>query len=414
MRASGGRKRAARLAQGEMMTNTPSRNEFIALLALLFATIAISIDAMLPALPQIALDLSPEDPNKAQLVITSFVLGMGLGTLFAGPLSDAFGRKTTILAGFVLYIFAALACWAAPSLETLLFARVVQGIGAAAPRTVSIAMVRDMFKGREMAQIMSFAMMIFTLVPAVAPLMGQGVIALAGWQAIFVAYVAFALLVMGWFTLRQPETLPRDARRPLSWHALVAASAEVLSHRVVQISIAAQALTMGMLFATLSSMEGIFSDLFGRGDSFPLWFGVIAMASMIGSILNARLVMRLGMRRMVTVTYGALLALTLAYLGLVAVMPEGSGFALHILWSVVLFAVMGLTLGNLNALAMEPVGHVAGMAASVTSAIATVVSVVLAVPVGLMFDGTQVPLLLGVSVYGAMALGLAMRLKANP
>jgi DHA1 family bicyclomycin/chloramphenicol resistance-like MFS transporter len=397
-----------------MMTKTPSRNEFIALLALLFATIALSIDAMLPALPQIALDLSPEDPNKAQLVITSFVLGMGLGTLFAGPLSDAFGRKATILAGFVLYILAALACWAAPSLETLLIARVVQGIGAAAPRTVSIAMVRDMFKGREMAQIMSFAMMIFTLVPAVAPLMGKGVIALAGWQAIFVAYVAFALLVMGWFTLRQPETLPREARRPLSWQALVAASREVLSHRVVQISIAAQALTLGMLFATLSSMEGIFSDLFGRGDSFPLWFGVIAMASMIGSILNARLVMRLGMRRMVTVTYGALLALTLAYLGLVAVMPEGSGFALHILWSVVLFAVMGLTLGNLNALAMEPVGHVAGMAASVTSAIATVVSVVLAVPVGLMFDGTQVPLLLGVSVFGALALGLAMRLKANP
>jgi DHA1 family bicyclomycin/chloramphenicol resistance-like MFS transporter len=397
-----------------MMTKTPSRNEFIALLALLFATIALSIDAMLPALPQIALDLSPEDPNKAQLVITSFVLGMGLGTLFAGPLSDAFGRKATILAGFVLYILAALACWAAPSLETLLIARVVQGIGAAAPRTVSIAMVRDMFKGREMAQIMSFAMMIFTLVPAVAPLMGQGVIALAGWQAIFVAYVAFALLVMGWFTLRQPETLPREARRPLSWRALVAASREVLSHRVVQISIAAQALTLGMLFATLSSMEGIFSDLFGRGDSFPLWFGVIAIASMIGSILNARLVMRLGMRRMVTVTYGALLALTLAYLGLVAVMPEGSGFALHILWSVVLFAVMGLTLGNLNALAMEPVGHVAGMAASVTSAIATVVSVVLAVPVGLMFDGTQVPLLLGVSVFGALALGLAMRLKANP
>ena len=396
------------------MTKTPSRNEFIALLALLFATIALSIDAMLPALPQIALDLSPEDPNKAQLVITSFVLGMGLGTLFAGPLSDAFGRKATILAGFVLYILAALACWAAPSLETLLIARVVQGIGAAAPRTVSIAMVRDMFKGREMAQIMSFAMMIFTLVPALAPLMGQGVIALAGWQAIFVAYVAFALLVMGWFTLRQPETLPREARRPLSWYALVAASAEVLSHRVVQISIAAQALTLGMLFATLSSMEGIFSDLFGRGDSFPLWFGVIAMASMIGSILNARLVMRLGMRRMVTVTYGALLALTLAYLGLVAVMPEGSGFALHILWSVVLFAVMGLTLGNLNALAMEPVGHVAGMAASVTSAIATVVSVVLAVPVGLMFDGTQVPLLLGVSVFGALALGLAMRLNAKP
>jgi DHA1 family bicyclomycin/chloramphenicol resistance-like MFS transporter len=414
MRASGRRIGAVGLAHGEMMTKTPSRNEFIALLALLFATIALSIDAMLPALPQIALALSPEDPNKAQLVITSFVLGMGLGTLFAGPLSDAFGRKTTILAGFVLYIVAALACWAAPSLETLLIARVVQGIGAAAPRTVSIAMVRDMFKGREMAQIMSFAMMIFTLVPAVAPLMGQGVIVLAGWQAIFVAYVVFALLVMGWLAVRQPETLPREARRPLSWGALVAACGEVLSHRVVQISILAQALTLGMLFATLSSMEGIFSELFDRGDSFPLWFGVIAVASMIGSILNARLVMRLGMRRMVTVTYAGLLAVTLGYLALLGVMAEGSGFALHILWSVVLFAVMGLTLGNLSALAMEPLGHVAGLAASVTSAIATVLSVVLAVPVGLMFDGTQVPLLLGVAGYGVLALALTLRLKAAP
>lgn len=392
------------------MPSSPSRGEFIALLALLFATIALSIDAMLPALPDIARALSPDDPNQAQLVITSFVLGMGVGTLFAGPLSDTFGRKTMILAGFVLYILAALACWAAPSLETLLIARVVQGIGAAFPRTVSIAMVRDMFKGREMAQVMSFAMMIFTLVPAVAPLMGQGVIALAGWQAIFLAYVGFALLVMGWLALRQPETLPRPARRPFAWQALARASAEVLSHRVVQVSIAAQALTLGMLFATLSSMEGIFDRQFDRAESFPLWFGVIAIASMSGSILNARLVMRLGMRRMVTATYGALLAVTLSYLALALMLSPGAGFGLHVLWSVVLFAVMGLTLGNLNALAMEPLGHVAGLAASVTSAIATVASVVLAVPVGLMFDGTQLPLLLGVAAYAAGALMLTRRL----
>lgn len=397
------------------MSPSPSRTEFIALLALLFATIALSIDAMLPALPQIALALSPDDPNKAQLVITSFVLGMGVGTLFAGPLSDAFGRKTTILAGFALYILAALACWAAPSLETLLIARVVQGIGASAPRTVSIAMVRDMFKGREMAQIMSFAMMIFTLVPAIAPLMGQGVIALAGWQAIFVAYVVFALLVMGWLAWRQPETLPVRDRRPLSLGPLVRASAEVLTHRVVLISIAAQALTLGMLFATLSSMEGIFDQQFDRAASFPLWFAVIAVASMSGSIVNARLVMRVGMRVMVKVTYAVLLAATLLYLALqmASALPDTAAFAVHILWSVLLFAVMGLTLGNLSALAMEPLGHIAGLAASVTSAIATVASVVLAVPVGLMFDGSQGPLLLGVAGYGALALVLSLALKTR-
>lgn len=397
------------------MPKPPSRGEFIALLALLFATIALSIDAMLPALPEIAAALSPADPNKAQLVITSFVLGMGVGTLFAGPLSDAFGRKSAILAGFVLYILAAAACWAAPSLETLLIARVVQGIGAAFPRTVSIAMVRDRFKGREMAQIMSFAMMIFTLVPAVAPLMGQGVIVLAGWQAIFVAYIAFALLVSGWFAMRQPETLAPADRRPLSLAPLARASVEVLSHRVVLISIAAQALTLGMLFAALSSMEGIFAQRFDRAASFPLWFAVIAVASMSGSILNARLVMRLGMRVMVQVTYGVLLAVTLIYLALHLgdALKADLAFGLHILWSVVLFAVMGLTLGNLSALAMEPLGHIAGLAASVTSAIATVVSVGLAVPVGLMFDGTQGPLLVGVAVYGVAALGLALALKVR-
>ncbi len=289
------------------------------------------------------------------------------------------------------------------------------GFGSAAPRTVSIAMVRDLFKGREMAQIMSFAMMIFTLVPAVAPLMGQGVMALAGWQAIFLAYIGFALLIGTWMQLRQPETLPPASRRPLALAPLLAACREVLSLRIVLLSIATQALTLGMLFATLSSMEGIFDQTFQRAESFPKWFALIAVASMSGSILNARLVMRVGMRGMVKATYAVLLGATLAYLGLTAsgALAGNAAFAVHILWSIVLFATMGLTLGNLNALAMEPLGHVAGMAASVTSAIATVVSVLLAVPVGLMFDGTALPLLIGVAVYGTLALALALNLKAR-
>ena len=397
------------------MTKSPSRTEFIALLALLFATIAVSIDAMLPALPEIAAALSPDAPNKAQLVITAFVLGMGVGTLFAGPISDRFGRKSTMLAGFVLYIGAALMCWIAPSLETLLIARVLQGVAASIPRTVSIAMVRDLYKGREMAQIMSFAMMIFTLVPAVAPLMGQGIIALAGWQAIFLTYVAFALVMIIWLAFRQPETLPVEERRSLALAPLARACVEVLSHRTVLISIAAQTLTLGMLFATLSSMEGIFAQVFDRAASFPRWFGVIAVASMSGSIINARLVIRVGMRGMVKMTYAVLLAATLLHLALVAsgAATGDLAFGLFLIWTVVLFSAMGLTLGNLSSLAMEPLGHIAGMAASVTSAIATVASVVLAVPVGLMFNGTQIPLMIGVSVYGALALALVMALKAR-
>lgn len=398
------------------MTPPPPRlpmGEFIALIAALFATVAISIDAMLPALPEIAAALSPQAPNRVQLVVTAFVFGMGLGTLVVGPLSDRFGRKPIILLGAVLYGMAALACYVAPSLEVLLIARVVQGLGAAGPRAVSIALVRDMFAGREMARIMSFAMMIFTLVPAVAPLMGQTIITLAGWQAIFLAYVIFAVLTAGWLGLRQPETLARASRRPLAPRALLAATRELFGHRSVVLSIVVQMLTLGMLFAALSSMQGIFEVRFDRAESFPLWFAAIALASMLGSLTNARVVMRLGMRAVVVATYGGLVALTALVLGLTVtgLMPEGLAFAAHILWTIGLFATMGLTIGNLNALAMEPVGHMAGLASSVISSLATVGSVMLAVPVGQMFDGTAVPLMAGAMVYGTLALGLMRWLR---
>lgn len=399
------------------MTDKPlSQGEFVALMAMLFATIALSIDAMLPALPQIAATLTPDAPNAAQLVITSFVLGMGIGTLFAGPLSDRFGRKRIILLGSGLYALAALACYAAPTLEILLAARVVQGIGAAGPRTVSVAMIRDLFKGREMARIMSIAMMIFTVVPAIAPLMGQGIIALADWHAIFLAYIAFSGLTMLWLGLRQPETLPPGNRRSLRLSALAAATRELGRHRIIVVSTLLQSLTLGALFATLSSIQAIFEVVHDRAATFPLWFAVIAVASMSGSLLNSRIVMTLGMRRVLRGTYAAQLALTLAALVLLGTenVPASAAFAVQLLWCIGLFSMMGLTIGNLNALAMEPVGHVAGLAASVISSLATVASVLLAIPVGLAFNGSATPLLVGVAILVGLALLLSLRFLGEP
>jgi MFS transporter, DHA1 family, multidrug resistance protein len=399
------------------LTDKPvSQTEFVALIAMLFATIALSIDAMLPALPEIAAALSPDAPNAAQLVVTSFVLGMGIGTLFAGPLSDTFGRKPTILFGSALYAIAALACYISPSLETLLAARVLQGIGAAAPRTVSVAMIRDLFKGREMARIVSFVMMIFTVAPALAPLMGQGIIALAGWQSIFLAYVAFAGLLMLWLGLRQPETLPLSARRSLHLSSLVAATHELARHPVILASTLLQALTLGALFATLSSIQPIFAEEFGHGESFPLWFAVIAVAAMSGSVLNSRVVMTLGMRRVVRRAYALQLGLVLATLALRSsgLLSPDAIFAVHLVWIISLFATIGLTMGNLNALAMEPVGHIAGLAASVISSLATVGAVLLAVPIGLAFNGTALPLLVGVAVLISLALILSLRSLGEP
>jgi len=384
------------------------QTEFIALIAILFATIAFSIDAMLPALPQIAAELTPHDPNNAQLIITSFVLGMGMGTFVAGPLSDAFGRKTVIVGGALLYSLAALAAWAAPSLETVLLARMVQGLGAAGPRVVTLAMVRDLYKGREMARVVSIAMMIFTLVPAVAPLMGTVIIAGLGWRGIFLAFVVFSAASTLWFTLRQPETLPAANRRPLQARALWSALREVLSHRVIVTSVAVQTLVFAALFGTISSMQQIFDVAYGKAESFPYWFALIALMAGTASLVNAAFVVRLGMRYLITTALLAQLvaSLIMAVMTGFALWPDALAFPAFILWATSVFFMAGLTIGNLNALALEPVGHIAGMAASASGAIATVAAVAIAAPLGLAFDGTALPLAAGIAVLTAVGYGL--------
>ncbi len=385
--------------------------EFVALMAMLAGTVAFSIDAMLPALGAIAAELSPQAMNRAQLVVTSFVFGMGAGTFLVGPLSDAFGRKKVILTGTALYMLGALMAALTHSLELLILARVAQGLGVSAARIVSLAIIRDLFKGREMARLMSFVMMVFALVPAVAPLIGAAIIGLWGWRAIFVAFVAFSGVYSLWLGLRLPEPLPPESRRPFRPRALLHAGREVLSIALVRRAIAVQTLCYGALFAALSSIQPIIDQSFGRGAQFPFWFGMIAVISGGFSLLNARLVMRLGMRRLIRGALSAQIVISLAVLGVFSaagnrLAPE-VGFGFYIAWQASAFVMLTFTLGNLNALAMEPLGHLAGMGASVTSGLATVGSVLLAAPVGLAFDGTPRPLIAGVLGFVTLA-GLGM------
>lgn len=395
------------------MTQSPvSQREFVAMMAMLFATIALSIDAMLPALPQIAAELSPANPNQAQLIVTSFFFGMGFGTLVAGPISDRLGRKRVILICAAVYLAGAALSALAPSLETLLFARALQGLGAAAPRVVGMAMVRDLYKGRDMARIVSVVMMIFMVVPALAPLLGQAVLWVGTWRTIFVAVAGIALLANAWVLLRQPETLPPAARRTLHPKDLWLSAKEFVGHRTAVLSTACQTLGTACLLATLSSQQGIFEQTFARGDSFAAWFGFIALCAASGSLVNSRIVMRLGMRRVILATYLAQVCLTILLLAglLFQALPPALVFPAHVLWSITVIAMMGLTQGNLSALAMEDLGHVAGLASSLMTAASTVFAVVLAVPVGLAFDGTQIPLMVGIGLFCALAYGL-MRLS---
>ncbi|WP_172295098.1 MFS transporter [Pseudoruegeria sp. HB172150] len=382
--------------------------EFIILTAMIMASVAFSIDSMLPAMTAIAEELTPDAPNRAQLIITSFVLGMGVGTLFTGPLSDRFGRKPVVLFGFVLYFFGAFLSWAAPTLELVLLARVFQGIGAAGPRIAILAIVRDQFEGRRMAQVMSFAMMVFTLVPAVAPLMGSFIIDAIGWRGIFLAYMAWAVAILVWVAVRQGETLHPEDRRPFRLNTIVRGSIEILSIRAVTVTIAILALVFGVLFGTLSTVQPIFAQTFGAEESFPKWFGGISLISAGASFLNARIVVQIGMRAVIRWTLWTELAIStlIAVIALTGAFEGTAYFILFLIWIQSIFFMAGLCIGNLNALAMEPLGHLAGLGASLISAIATVAAVAVAAPIGLSFDGTPISLAVGTALCCAGSLAL--------
>jgi DHA1 family bicyclomycin/chloramphenicol resistance-like MFS transporter len=385
----------------------------VAIVAMCFASIALAVDAMLPAMPQIAADLSPEAPQRVQLIIAAFLLGMGVGTLVVGPLSDAYGRKRVIAGGAVLFCLGALWSAQAQSLEALLIARVVMGLGGAAPRVVSLALLRDLYSGREMARITSFVMMVFTMVPAVAPLMGAAVLEVGSWRAIFFMLMAFSLLSSGWLMIRQPETLPMAARIPLRVGPLWASLRLVVSNRVVQRAVAVLSCVFGALFGTLTSVQQIFDQTLGMADSFPLWFMLVAVLGGTSTILNALLVVRLGMRRMVAAMLAVQLGVSsvMAAVALAGPMPEMLYLATVVFWIASVFFMVGITVGNINAIALEPMGHVAGMAASVTAAVSTVVGALLAIPIGLAFDGTPTPLALGIAGLCLVGLLITQRIE---
>lgn len=376
--------------------------EFIALMALMFATIAFSIDAMLPALPLIAQDIAHQGVAQAALVITFFVIGMGAGTFFAGPLSDAYGRKPVVYVGLAIYALGAVLSWIAPTLELMLAARVLQGIGAAGPRIVSAAIIRDLYSGRTMASILSLTMMVFLLVPAVAPLIGSLIADAFGWRAIFPTFLIFGLIVLVWFSTRITETLPSDKRRPVRVHLMLDAVRQMFANTTVRLSIYVQALMLMILFCVLTMVQPIFDVTFDRVDSFPLWFGAIAMLSGAASLLNAAIVGRYGMRRLVTwALYAQVVVSAIFVIWMLADLPHL--FAFYIFWQWGVMFQGGLTVANLNAIAMEPMGHIAGMAASVIGAVSTVCGAAFASPVGLLFDGTPMPLVAAVLIICLLA-----------
>ena len=378
--------------------------EFVPLVALLMALVALSIDAMLPALPAIGSDLGAAQRNDVQLVVTALFLGLGIGQLLFGPLSDFIGRKPAICAGLALFMAGCIVSILAPTFEAMLAGRVLQGIGVAAPRIVSVALVRDQYEGRRMARVMSFVMAMFILVPAIAPALGQGIMWIADWRAIFLTLFAAAAIAGIWLMLRQPETLPAGRRMRFSFRALGGAALEVLRTRTAMGYTLAVGFTFAPFVAYLSVAQQIFQDAYGVGSLFPVYFGALALGFGVTSLVNSRLVMRYGMRRLSSLAAAGTTLISLASFAGAFAFDGLLPLWMFVVSLMLVFAAVGLLFGNLNALAMQPLGHIAGVGAALVALISTLISVPLGGLIGYSFDGTLYALLGSFALFGACTL----------
>jgi len=388
--------------------------EFIALMALLMALNALAIDIMLPGLQQIGASLGVENENHRQYVISAYLIGFAFAQLLYGPVSDRFGRRIPMFFGLVIYIVSSLSAILIPSFAALLALRFIQGIGSAAMRVITVSIVRDVFGGRAMAEVMSLIMMVFMVVPVMAPGTGQIVMLFGEWHLIFVFMAVMAAIVGTWMYIRLPETLHPDDVRPFTVRSVLGGFRIVLTDRVALCYTLASTFIFGALFGFINSAQQIYVGIYELGVWFPVAFAGVATFMALSSFVNSRLVGRFGMRRL---SHGALLG----FLGI-----NTLWLVLTLLWTphvpfpifIVLFALAMFQFGwigsNFNSLAMEPLGHVAGTASSVLGFMGTAGGTIIGAIIGQSFNGTALPLVTGffsVSIVGLVFVLLAERGK---
>jgi DHA1 family bicyclomycin/chloramphenicol resistance-like MFS transporter len=387
----------------------PRMGEFVALMAALMAVNALAVDSMLPALPQMAEAVGAARDNHRQLVVTFFLLGMGGAQLFYGPLSDRFGRKPVLLLSLLGYVAFSLLVGLSQSFALLLAARLMQGVAAAGSRVVVVSVIRDRFEGALMARTMSMTSIVFMLVPILAPSLGQAVLAVGDWRMIFYLLALYGVIVLVWFVVRLPETLPRERRRPLSLAAIREATIETLSHPLSIGNTIALTLLVGALFAFINSIQQIVFDVFKQPQLMSLLFAVVAGTMALSSFANSRVVVRFGARRVMIVGLAGFVAASFVHLAFSLLF--GETLVQFIIFQSLMMANFGLISANLGSIAMQPLGHVAGTAASVQGVITTLGGALIGLVIGQMFNGTTLPLIGGFALCGLAALLIVLRVN---
>jgi DHA1 family bicyclomycin/chloramphenicol resistance-like MFS transporter len=382
------------------------RHEFVAFVAALMAVNALGVDLMLPALADIGHQLGVATANHRQWIITVYMLGFGTGQLVYGPLADRYGRRPILLVTLAGFVCASIFAASSQTFAALLGARMLQGLMSASTRVLAVAIVRDQFTGRQMARTLSVAQMIFFLVPILAPTLGQGLLAFGPWRFIFYALAGFAAFVLVWSAARLPESLPVERRSALSFANIGAAYRLTLTDRFSLGYAVAAAITFGGIIAFVSSAQQIFVDEFGAGERFTLLFAACAFSMGCASFANSRLVERLGTRLISQSAVLALITLSVLHLMVIGVGQEN-------LWTYMVFQALSMTCiglcgSNFGAMAMEPVGHIAGTASSIQGFIGSVGAVIVGSLIGQSYNGTTTPLALGYLAIGVAVLGVVL------
>ncbi len=371
-----------------------SQLEFVALMASLMSVVALAIDALLPALDIIGIAIGTKLLADNQLLVTMIFVGLGIGPLIFGPLSDSQGRKPIVYIGFVIFILASFICVYATSLEMMVLGRILQGVGLSAPRTISIAIIRDMYEGDYMARIMSFVTVVFILIPVVAPALGKFILDHYDWQSIFYIQIVFSLLVSIWFWKRQKETLTQEKRISFSHRIILNGFKEIFQQRRTIAFTLISGFVVGSFLVYLSSSQQIFQEQYGLKDEFPYIFAGLAVVFGISIFLNGMLVVRFGMEKLVSYALFLFFGISILYMFLFYGAPNPSIEIILIFFALQFFSISFL-FGNLRALSMEPVGHIAGIAAAITGFISTLMAVPISIFIGRYVSDTALPLFIG-------------------
>ncbi|SNT67704.1 MFS transporter, DHA1 family, bicyclomycin/chloramphenicol resistance protein [Amphiplicatus metriothermophilus] len=392
---------------GDASLSPPLRfAELVAIVAAVMALNALAIDMMLPALGLIGEELGTARDNDRQLIVVVYIIGNGLAQLIFGPFVDRFGRRRVLLWALAGYVVGCLLSVVASSFSLLLAARAFQGVATAASRVAAIALVRDLASGRRMAEVMSLAITVFMAAPILAPGFGQLILFAAPWRGIFIALMLYGLVLCAWFWARLPETLTTENVRPLKFDRIGAGYLEFVRNRTAMGYTLVAALAFGALFGYISASEQIFLETFDLGARFPMAFAMIAGALGAATLLNARLVGRFGMRRL---CHGAILFFVLANLIHLFIVAAGyENLTMFLLFTSLSFFALGLIGPNCTAMALEPMGHIAGAASAANGFAGTTLAGFLGGVIGRFYDGTTTPIIMGFVCLGLAALALAL------